>query len=128
METIVEEKIEIAPELLAQSVVQVEKQVIVHCIIYGDKNVIYTVRVWPSIYLIPKGSNHRCRLLHHFNITFYPEWQPIKPNETLRFTLVFEGLPADCTHFDLMEIIPEPGGFEVINIRRNNEDVYTLVI
>jgi len=27
-----------------------------------------------------------------------------------------------------MEIIPEPGGFEVININRNNEDVYTLVI
>jgi hypothetical protein len=66
--------------------------------------------------------------LHHFNITFYPEWQPINPNETLRFTLVFEGLPADCAHFDMMEIIPEPDGFEVINIRRNNEDVYTLVI
>jgi len=97
METIVEEKIEIAPELLAQIAVQEEKQVTVHGIIYGDKNVIYSVRVWPRIYLIPKGSNHRCRLLHHFNITFYPEWQPIKPNETLRFTLVFEGFPADCT-------------------------------
>jgi CRISPR/Cas system-associated exonuclease Cas4 (RecB family) len=39
--------------------------------------------------------------------------QPIKPNENLKFTLVFESLPADCKAFDLVDIILEPNVFEV---------------
>ncbi len=128
METIIEEKIEIAPELLQQIKVDVEKQVIIHGTIYGDNRGVFSARLWPTIYIIPQGTNDRYKLLHHFNIALYPQWQPIQPGKTLRFTLIFEGLPANCTNFDLLEIIDEPRGFEVRNINRNKEDVYFVVI
>ena len=38
----------------------------------------------------------------------------------------FSGLPRSCTSFDLIERIPEPGGFEVRNIGRNKTDVYEV--
>jgi hypothetical protein len=58
----------------------------------------------------------------------FPQWQTLKINATLHFTLVFEGLPTDCTSFDLVEIIPEPGAFEVKNIQRNEQDVYEIQV
>lgn len=128
METVVKEKIEIAPELLEQIAVQVEKQVTVHGLINNPAKHELLVRVWPTIYLIPKGTSHKCRLLHHFNIAMHPEWQYIKKHDSLQFTLIFEGLPQNCDQFDLIEIIPESGAFEVRNISRNKQDVYFIKI
>ena len=125
MNTLIEEKIEIAPELLVQGQVQVEKQVVVHCSVTGLPNV-HSVRVWPTIYLIPSGTKTRSKLLHHFNIVLYPEWQIIGPTGRHHFTLIFEGLPADCKWFDIVEIIPESGAFEARNIARNESDVYQV--
>jgi len=126
METLVKEKIEIAPGLLEKISTQEEKQVIIHAVVKGFSIGECTVRVWPTIYLIPNGANHKCKLLHHFNIVMYPQWQALAANETLNFTLIFEGLPADCTTFDLVEIISEPNPFEVRNISRNEQDVYVV--
>lgn len=84
------------------------------------------VRVWPSTYLIDRDSDHRSALLHATNISLAPVWTPLVQGQTLRFTLVFEGLPKDCRHFDFAEIIPEPGGFLIENIERNNSDVYRI--
>lgn len=126
METITKEKIEIIPELLEQINKQVEKQVIIHGTVKGFCIGICTVRVWPTIYLIPKGATQKCKLLHHFNIVMYPEQQSLTANATLRFTLIFEGLPSDCKVFDIAEIIPEHGGFEPRNIKRNEQDVYQV--
>jgi hypothetical protein len=53
---------------------------------------------------------------------------PVEYGQTLIFTLVFSGLPKECKSFDLMEKIPEPGGFEIRNIRRNSTDVYHVDI
>lgn len=44
------------------------------------------------------------------------------------FTLVFSGLPKDCKMFDLIEVIPEEGGFHVKEIRRNESDIYRVKI
>ena len=126
MENITEEKIEIVPELLEQINTQEEKQVIVHGIVKGFSDKESFVRVWPTIYLIPKGSNHKCKLLHHYNIVLYPKVQLLKSNKAMRFTLIFEGLPAACKMFDIVEIITEPGGFETRNIIRNEQDVYIV--
>ena len=123
METITKEKIDIAPEILEQINTQEEKQVIVHATATGIPN-LHTIRVWPTIYLIPKGTSHKCKLLHHFNIVMYPKWQTIGPSGQHNFTLLFEGLPADCETFDIVEIIHEDGAFESRNIPRNEEDVY----
>ena len=122
---IVEEKTEIAPELLSEVQIDVEKQVIVHCHASYLPNMPWQLRVWPTIYLFPKESNHRCKLIQHFNIALYPQWQYINKVEH-HFTLVFEGLPKECTHFDILEIIPESGAFEAFNIQRNNSDVYHI--
>ncbi|WLD24801.1 hypothetical protein NU10_05330 [Flavobacterium dauae] len=49
-------------------------------------------------------------------------------NKPLEFTLIFKGLSKSCESFDLVEIIPEEGGFEVLNINRNSSDVYYVTI
>ena len=48
--------------------------------------------------------------------------------QTINFTLIFSGLPKHCKLFDMVENIPEPGGFVFENIVRNNSDVYLLEI
>jgi hypothetical protein len=126
METIIQEKIEIAAELKLQIQTLEEKQVIVHGIVKASSNQDFTVRAWPTTYLIPTGSDKKYKLLHHYNIVMYPNWQRVSNNATLRFTYIFEGLPADCTAFDLLEIIPEEGPFEARNIQRNADDVYVV--
>lgn len=128
METLIDQKIEIAPELLAQLHTQVEKQVIIHGTIRVTPFVQHSIRLWPTIYLIPKGTVIHCKLIKSFNIVLYPKWQLIAQGKTHNFTLIFEGLPADCKQFDLVEVIPEPNGFDVRNIERNEQDVYNVSV
>ncbi|TCJ13584.1 hypothetical protein EPD60_12360 [Flaviaesturariibacter flavus] len=80
-------------------------------------------RIWPTTFLV-QDDGTRKRLLHAFNITEYPHWKLFFPGE--RFTLVFEGLDKRCLFFDLLEDIPEPGGFHIENIERNRSDVYQV--
>lgn len=94
-----------------------ERQTIVHCRCGED----YAYRIWPSTYLIEHGSQRRARLLTAYNISFAPEWTL---NDGKGFTLIFEGLSKECFLFDLKEIISQPGGFEALNLARNNSDVY----
>lgn len=109
--TAVEEKVE--------TLVDAERQTIVHCTC-GDT---YAYRVWPSTYLIERGIGKRAKLITAYNISFAPQWTI---NDGKGFTLIFEGLSKECAVFDLMEIIPQAGGFEVKGIVRNNSDVYTV--
>jgi hypothetical protein len=106
--------------------VEEESQVIVHLTFVADGDML--IRIWPSTYLYPHHSNHVSELVHTENITLYPEWTSVRPGATHTFTLVFQGLPHGCKHFDLIELITESGGFEFKNIARNNTDVYHLKI
>lgn len=104
-----------------------EGQVIVHASIntnYFDTK----IRIWPTTYLIPKGSKKKYQLIHFFNITLYPQWMPIPSYTSHTFTLVFPPLPDDCQEFDLIEDIPESGNFKVLNIPRNAQDVYYVEV
>lgn len=94
-----------------------ERQTIVHCSVNYD----YAYRIWPSTYLIEHGSHKRAKLITAYNISFAPQWTL---NDGRGFTLIFEGLSKECKLFDLKEIIPHDGGFEVLNINRNASDVY----
>lgn len=96
-----------------------ERQTIVHCACDED----YAYRVWPSTFLIEHGTNKRAKLITAFNISFAPQWTL---NDGRGFTLIFEGLSKSCTSFDLKEIIPQEGGFEVKDIQRNHTDVYQV--
>ena len=96
-----------------------ERQTIVHCTCGDD----YAYRIWSSTYLIEHGTGKRSKLITAFNISFAPEWTL---NDGRGFTLIFEGLSKSCKAFDLIEIIPQEGGFEVLGISRNNMDVYQI--
>lgn len=116
---------EVKKQLLTE--VQEEGQVIVHCAYqaseWGDG-----IRIWRSTFLVDKHSGHRSKLIHAENISYYPVWIMLDPHERVRFTLVFERLPSDCVMFDLIEEIPQSGGFEVRGIVRNRSDVYRVKI
>lgn len=96
-----------------------ERQTIVHCTCGAD----YAYRIWPSTFLIEHDTGKRAKLITAFNITFAPQWTL---NDGRGFTLIFEGLSKGCTTFDLKEIIPQEGGFEVLGILRNRADVYQV--
>lgn len=96
-----------------------ERQTIVHCNCGDD----YAFRIWPSTFLIEHNTGKRSKLITAFNISFAPQWTL---NDGKGFTLIFEGLSKGCKAFDLKEIIPQDGGFDIKNIQRNTTDVYSV--
>jgi hypothetical protein len=117
---------DIQKAVVAQELTQVEEegQMLVHVTVRNREDM--AVRIWPSTFLVDMQQGRRARLLQQFNISLAPDWTFIPGNSRYRFTLVFERLPKDCIMFDLLEIIPEPGGFAWHNILRNQQDVYWL--
>lgn len=111
---------EIAEEIEVKTLQSEERQTIVHCSVNNEA---YAIRIWPSTFLIEHGSGKKAKLITAFNISFAPEWTF---NDGRGFTLIFEGLSKSCTSFDLKEIIPQEGGFEVLGIQRNKMDVYQV--
>lgn len=120
-------KISIDAELKVaiKTLVEEESQVIIHLHLHFSHS--STIRIWKSTFLIPHNNGKKINLVHADNISFYPKWTICRKGETV-CTLVFKGLPKDCTVFDLVEEIPEPGGFYIPNIQRNNSGVYHLEI
>jgi len=106
------------------TLVEEEGQVLVHITCLNNFDMY--ARIWPSTFLVDQQQNIRARLLQQHNIALAPQWSFVPGNSRYRFTLVFERLPKDCIMFDLLEIIPEPGGFAWRNILRNQQDVYWL--
>lgn len=98
---------------------ETERSTIVHCSL-ADAD---AIRIWPTTYLV-QDNGERKNLLHAFRISPYPYWTVVQPGHT--FTLVFEGLDKTCLLFDLLEEIPQEGGFFIENIERNKTDVYHL--
>ena len=120
-------KIKIAPELknAINSLTEEESQVTIH--LHLNFVEFSTIRIWKSTFLVPHNTGDKVNLVHAENISLYPEWTFCRTGETI-CTLIFKGLPKDCTVFDMVEEIPEPGGFYIPNIQRNNSDVYHLEI
>jgi hypothetical protein len=102
---------------------EVEKQVTVHCSIPCPAG--GGLRIWPSTYLVTEDGT-KISLVHWEGISLAPEWTRVNKEQNYRFTLIFAGLPSSCKAFSLEEIIPEPGGFHVGNIKRNKTDVYKV--
>lgn len=109
----------ISPAVLEDSFVYV------HC--YYHNNVPdMMIRIWRTTFLVDKASSSRSKLIHAENISFAPVWTQIPNGQPYSFLLVFEALPKSCKQFDLLEDIPQAGGFEVRNIARNASDVYHI--
>ncbi|CAD7801113.1 hypothetical protein CHRY9390_00730 [Chryseobacterium aquaeductus] len=120
----------IAKELLEslQTKIEEEKQVIVHCCFPASPFLGNLIRIWNTTYLLDTSSSHKSKLIHAENITIYPNWTAVPFMRDFWFTLVFSGLPKECTSFDFKEIIPEEGGFFVKSIKRNGSDIYRIKI
>ncbi len=125
-EIIKKPKVSIDPDILAEieAMPAVESQVVVHCVVSAPVIGDLGIRIWPSTYLYCASGAHKSDLVHHENISAYPDWQYIKAGRSGFFTLFFSGLPKSVTSFDLVEEIPESHGFEVHGIDRNQTDVY----
>ena len=110
-----------------KNALNVEKQVIVHCkyIASAEGDLI---RIWPSTFLCANDSTHESELINTQKISIYPNWTLVEGSKEFYFTLIFSGLPKSCKSFNLIEKIPEPGGFLIKNISRNNLDVYNVEI
>jgi hypothetical protein len=111
-------------EILSQ--IHEEGMVIVHC--NYDAFMDGSIRIWKSTVLIDKASGNRSSMHHAENITIAPEWTFVPEGKSHRFTLIFAPLPKSCEFFDLLEDIPQAGGFFIQNIKRNKSDVYTVNI
>lgn len=105
-----------------------EGQVTIHISFTNHVPVNQLLRIWKTTYLFDKDSSNKSKLIQHYNISFYPKWMIVNFRQTLTFTLVFSALPRSCKHFELIEQIPEPGGFVFKNIARNSSDVYHLTL
>jgi len=103
-----------------------EGTVIVHCSFVATFEI--GIRIWNSTVLIDKESGNRSPLHHAENITIAPEWTLVLAGQKFRFTLIFAPLPKTCEFFDLLEDIPESGGFFIKNIKRNKSDIYHVNI
>lgn len=118
--------VEVLEKVIEVPLTEVEEKgiVIVHCRFEGEG----ALRIWRSTFLVDSNSNHRSKLLHAENIALAPQWLLISGTSGHSFTLYFEALPKSCTVFNLHEIIPQPDGFLITGIARNNIDVYRLNI
>jgi hypothetical protein len=104
-----------------------EGQVTIH-ISHRSRREVSLLRVWKTIFLFDNNSEHKSKLLHFYNISLYPEWTAIKYGETRNFTLIFSALPKTCTHFNMVEQIPEEGAWVCNNIPRTQDDIYYLIL
>ena len=86
------------------------------------------VRIWKTTVLKDCHSSGQSQLIHAENISYAPQWTMIPDTGMYSFLLIFSALPKACTMFDLVEEIPQPGGFLVKNIARNKTDVYRITI
>lgn len=107
--------------------VQQESHVYVHCY-FNNPYTDMLIRIWRTTFLIDRASGARSQLVHVENISYAPEWTLIPDKKLFHFLLIFDALPKGCTVFDLIEDIPQAGGFHVEGIVRNNADVYHVDI
>jgi len=114
-------QVTLKPELLNDSYIYV------HCNFHNRWQGMM-VRIWKSTYLIDHTSEARSKLIHAENITIAPAWTAIPDRKDYSFLLIFESLPGSCKAFDLLEDIPQAGGFQVTAVRRNQTDVYHVNI
>lgn len=125
----IDPKIQVDEGILAevQNETDVEKQVIIHCFLKSDPYGM-NIRIWRSTYLRDRDSSHKSKLLIAHNISFYPHWKTIQGGRNAKFSLIFSSLPKTCKFFDLLEDIPQSGGFYTGLILRNKSDVYSVNI
>ena len=106
--------------------IQKEGQTTVHFIVPLLKADL--MRIWKSTFSKANNSEKVSKMIVNHNISTFPKWTKIDTKKLNTFTLIFEGLPEDCTSFDLIEDALEDGGFLYENIQRTYNDVYEIIL
>jgi hypothetical protein len=133
MSTIIKEIPAVKPEIGADVLTSIDPNsltdsyIYVHCHYQNEYDEMF-IRVWRSTFLIDLASASRAQLVHAENISYAPQWTYIPGKQLYTFLLIFSALPKDCKIFDLVEDIPQAGGFHVSGIVRNELDVYHVTI
>ncbi len=104
---------------------QTDSHIYVHCHFKSNLDEVL-IRIWMTTFLVDQNSSARSKLVHVENITYAPHWTLVPTNYNYSFLLIFESLPKSCSVFDLIEDIPQPGGFVINSISRNKQDVYHI--
>lgn len=102
-----------------------DSYVYVHCH-FQNEGLEMLIRIWRTTFLVDRNSSSRSQLVHAENISYAPLWTMIPAERPYSFLLIFPALPKGCKQFDMIEEIPQPGGFFVKNIQRNQQDVYHI--
>ena len=131
--TVIEPPVKARPEIDLDTLFAIhphlldESYMYVHCHFHNPAGEML-IRIWASTFLKDINSAAKTQLIHAENITYAPVWTLVPGNFHFTFLLIFSGLPRTCRLFDLVEDIPQPGGFYVRNIPRNDKDVYHVNI
>lgn len=104
-----------------------DSYVYVHCHV-GTLEEGMLIRIWRTTFLIDRAHGSKSGLVHAENISFAPQWTMIPGKGSYTFLLIFSALAKSCRVFDLVEEIPQPGGFVVRDIPRNETDIYHVDI
>ncbi|MGA1374283.1 MAG: hypothetical protein ACO3YQ_05680 [Flavobacteriales bacterium] len=81
-------------------------------------------RIWPTTAIHCTTTGATGRLLSIHNVAAYPDWHHFDAPGW--YSLVFETLPPECTHFTVFEDIPESGGLHLQNCPRLSDDTVWL--
>lgn len=82
-------------------------------------------RIWAnSVYVECQQTNTKHKLKGMLNVSQYPALTAY--HEPSVFTLLFERPDSECTSFNLVEDIAEHGGIVVLDMERNDLDVYFI--
>jgi hypothetical protein len=106
---------------------QEDSFIYVHCY-FDNLGEDMLIRIWKTTFLVDTQSSAKANLIHLENISLAPQWTVVPGGLMYHFLLIFSSLPKSCWQFDLVEDIPQPGGFMVRNIPRNEKDVYHVDI
>lgn len=113
--------------LETETLVIEQSHVYVHCY-YNNRGQEILIRIWHSTYLVDSATGAKSTLVHAENISYAPQWTFIPDRKLFRFLLIFTALPKECVSFDLLEDIPQSGGFRIEGIARNKADIYHVDI
>ena len=110
-------KVEVTSEL---PVLKQEGQVILQ----GTAKDFKEIQIHECTHLVCYKNHKESKLLFSFGISTFPKFSEGTDQD---FTLIFEGLPDDCTEF-YYQSVPSGGTWRTYDFTRNVEDIYKLEI
>jgi hypothetical protein len=109
------------------SIPEVEKQTIIHCTHHAERRFILGgwINIHPNTCLMNDHGLGVLPLEYAIGVPLAPDKHLYNGyDESLKFTLVFKGIPANWLSFTLVEKAEEGEDFCIRNIKRNGVGVY----